>query len=222
LIIDFFGSNEIGLYCFSSDKICILGKDFEVKKQLIEKELKVEVFTTKLYNTNFIGLFSKFNSNGIVLSKLCSKEEIQEIKKLGLNIYVSKSKYTAIGNLILVNDKGAIVSNKISKKEVKEIENVFGVETVQSTIAKSDLVGSSAIATNKGCLVHRDCLEEEAEIIKEVLKVNVNVGTVNSGSPYVGFGIVANSNGFLVSQKTTPIEINRILEILFYEGQDSL
>ncbi|MCS7123699.1 MAG: translation initiation factor IF-6, partial [Candidatus Aenigmarchaeota archaeon] len=205
----------LGLYCKASDKFSLIGSDLSSYKNLVEKELKVNVFTIKLYNSNFIGLFSAFNSNGIVLSKLCYTNEINEIKKnIGVNIYVSKSKYTAIGNLILTNDKGCIISKKIEKKEKKEIENVLGVEVVEGTIAKLDLVGSSAIATNKFCLLHRDAKENEIELVRNLLKVEVGIGTINTGSPYIGYGMIANSNGFIVSEKTTPIEINRILEIL--------
>lgn len=215
LITNFFSEINLGLYCKSSDKFFLIGEDFSKYINLIEKELKVRGFPLKLYNSNFIGLFSSFNSNGIILSKLCYRNEVEKIKKeLGINVYVSKSKYTAIGNLIVANDKGCLISKKIEKKEIKEIENVLGVEVVRATIARLDLVGSICVATNNFCLLHRDAKENEIKLVKDVLKVDVGIATINTGSPYIGYGMVANSNGFVVSEKTTPVEINRIFEIV--------
>lgn len=218
LQINFFSDTNLGLYGKACDKFCIIGKDFlEKYKDFVEKELKVEVYGLKIYNSNFIGLFSCFNSNGIILSKVCYKEEIEEIKKsFDLNILVfENTKFTAIGNLISCNDKGAIVSKKFGKKQVKEIEDVLGVEVVKTNIAKSYLVGSCCLSTNKGALIHRDAKEEEIELVKSVLKIrNVDVGTLNLGSPFVGALGIANSFGFIASEKTTPIEINRAIEAL--------
>jgi translation initiation factor 6 len=45
--------------------------------------------------------------------------------------------------------------------------------------------------------------DEERELLKEVLKVDVDVGTINMGCPFVASGILANDNGVVVGGLTT-------------------
>ncbi|MEM5836319.1 MAG: translation initiation factor IF-6 [Candidatus Aenigmatarchaeota archaeon] len=215
---NFFGDHNLGLYGKACDRICILGKVLENKREKIEEVLKVKTVALTLSNTDFVGIFCALNENGIVLTKILTemeKEKFFELKKLfDMNLLILKSKYTAVGNLILCNGKGAIVSEVLSKKERKEIEDCLGVETIFSSIAKIKTVGSCGVATNKGCLLHRDVSEEEIKIVEEVLKVKADIGTANFGSPFVGSCCIANSNGALVGESTSGPEISRIQEAL--------
>jgi len=45
------------------------------------------------------------NSNGVVLPNVARDEEIQALRKAGLNVYVSKDKHNAIGNNVAANNK---------------------------------------------------------------------------------------------------------------------
>jgi translation initiation factor 6 len=83
----------------------------------------------------------------------------------------------------------------------------LGVEVVPGEIAGLPYVGSLAIATNKGVLAHPMIEEDEQKLLKDVLKVPVEVGTVNCGIPYVGSGVVGNSHGALVGFVTTGPEL---------------
>jgi translation initiation factor 6 len=71
-----------------------------------------------------------------------------------------------------------------------------------------------AVATNKGCFIHRDAKENEIKKIEEILKVKADIGTANFGSPFVGSCFFANSNGAVVGNSTTGPEIDRIYETL--------
>lgn len=215
---NFFGDHNLGLYGKACEKVCILGKALEEKREKIEEVLKVKSVALSLSNTDLAGIFCALNDNGIVLTKILTnseKEKFLELKKLfGMNLLILKSKFTAVGNLILCNGKGAIISKVFNKKEKKEIEDCLGVEAVFSSIAGIQTVGSCGIATNKGCLLHRDAKEEEIKIVEDVLKVKVDIGTANFGSPFVGSCIIANSKGALVGESTTGPEIVRIQEAL--------
>jgi len=215
---NFFGDHNLGLYGKACEKICILGKSLEEKREKIEEVLKVKSVALTLSNTDLVGIFCALNENGIVLTRILTsfeKEKFLELKKLfGMNLLILKSKFTAVGNLILCNGKGALISKLFSKKEKKEIEDCLGVEAVFSTIAGIQTVGSCGIATDKGCLLHRDASEEEIKIVEEVLKVKADIGTANFGSPFVGSCIIANSEGALIGESTTGPEIARIQEAL--------
>ncbi|MGC8993224.1 MAG: translation initiation factor IF-6 [Candidatus Aenigmatarchaeota archaeon] len=208
-LIDFYGDANIGFYGRVSDKIFISSfeKDFS-------EILKVPSFKVTIGEMEFVGLLTAMNSNGIILPFIVKDEEIKKIKEIGLDFTVLKERFTALGNLILANDKGAIVSDLISKKSLKQIEDTLKVEVFQSSLVNSKIVGSVAFVSNKGAILHRDAKEEDFKIVKDVLKVNVEIGSVNFGSPFVSSGIIANSYGALIGGKTSGYELDIILRVL--------
>jgi len=207
--IDFFGDANIGLYAIATDKFFL--HPFE---ENFSEVLKVPSYKISLADSEFIGLFSSANSNGIIVPKIAKKEEIDFLKKLGINVLVSKEKFTAIGNLVCLNDKGALVSELLSKNFLKEIEDFLAVEAIHFKIGNIKVVGSACFATNKGALVHRDASDEEIEKIEDVLKVKAERASVNFGSPFVKSGIIANSFGALIGSKTSGYEIDIIIRTL--------
>jgi len=219
LLLNFHGDCNLGLFGKASENFCILGKFvLEKDRRKIEKVLRVKVFKASVANTDLIGLFLALNSNGIILPKIVTEKEMKAFEKLkkefDLNLEVLDSKYTALGNLILCNDKGAIISKLFKKKEKKLIEDCLGIKAEYGRVASLDIVGACGIATNKGCLLHRDVKESEAKKIEEVLGVKADIGTVNFGSPYVSSGLISNSKGAIIGDKTTGPEIVRITEAL--------
>ena len=211
---DFHGDVNVGLYGSCSDKLCLIGEFLHQKyQQRLQEVLKVPVLPLTIAGTDFIGIFVAMNSRGILLPKIIFPHELEEVKKLGLKYAILDTKYTALGNLILANDKGAIIS-PLLKNQKKVIEETLQVPARVGEVAELKIVGSCGVATNKGCLLHRDALDDEMDLIEEVLKVEVDIGTVNFGSPYVKSGVLANSNGFVVGKMTTGPEIVRIDEAL--------
>jgi translation initiation factor 6 len=208
-LFDYYGDVNIGFYGKASDKLFISSfeKDFSIIFNVPSKRITIG-------GTEFVGLFSAMNSNGIVLPFIVRDEELEEIKKFGLDVLVLKERFTAIGNLIVVNDKGAIVSDLLSKKNVKSIEDVLKVEVVQASLVNSKVVGSVCFVTNKGAILHREASDEDVELVKDVLKVEVERGSVNFGSPFVASGIIANSYGALIGSKTSGYELDFILRAL--------
>jgi len=216
---NFHGDHNLGLFGKSSDKFCLVGNFVQEKvKQKIEEALKVKTVRTTVSNTDLVGVFCSFNSSGILLPKILTRTETENFNKLkkefGVNIEVLKSKFTAVGNLVLCNDKGAVVSKLFSKTSKKRIEDCLGVEADYCSVAGMDVVGSSGVASNKGCVVHRDASEGEVKKIGEILKVQTDIGTANFGSPFVGSCCFANSSGVAIGESSTGPEINRIIEVL--------
>ena len=117
------------------------------------------------------------------------------------------TKKTAFGNLVLANDKGAVVDPRLDKEVVDKISDALGVEVVKGDIAGLPYVGSLATASNKGVMAHPELKEEERKVLNDVLKVPVDVGTVNCGVPYVATGLIANSYGAVAGYLTTGPEM---------------
>ncbi|MEM5834588.1 MAG: translation initiation factor IF-6 [Candidatus Aenigmatarchaeota archaeon] len=216
---NFFGDYNLGIYGKACDKFCLLGSFIPQNlKKKIEEFLKVKVYPITLARTDLVGIFCSFNSKGIVLPKILTEKELNSLKELGkelgINFGIIKTKFTALGNLILCNDNGALVSKLFSRKEKEKIEDLLGVECEYLSIAGIKTLGTCGIATNKGCIIHRDANEEEIKTAEEVLKVSVDVGTANFGSPFLGACGFANSNGAVIGGLTSGPEFARISEAL--------
>lgn len=207
---EFFGTVEVGLFATATDKICIVPPQIKPRHQkLIEKVLEIDVIKTTIAGSFLIGPLVVGNSNGIVISCMVLDEELEKIRNSikDLNILVLESRYTATGNLILVNDKAALVSSYFNKYEVKLIQDTLGVEVTQGTIANRPYVGSIAVVTNNGGIIHVQASSEEEEKLSEFFKVEFTPGTVNDGIPFVRSGIIANSKGAIVGARTTGPEL---------------
>mgnify|MGYP006291494139 CR=1 FL=1 len=127
---------------------------------------------------------------------------------------VISDKFNAAGNDILVNDYGCLVHPDVKDSTLKEIKQTFKVPTYRGTIAGLKTVGMAAVVTNKGLLCHPKLSDVEKKQLKKIFDVPVMIGTVNHGSPVIGAGIIANSNGAVIGNNTTGIEMGRIEEAL--------
>jgi translation initiation factor 6 len=208
-LCDLVGSASIGVYSLATDKIVIIPKLVPLKKaETISEWLKAKLIQTTIGGSILIGALASANSNGILLPHFVREEEIQIIKSVFEgNIAVMEKKKTAHGNMVLANDYGAIVDPRLKEEDIREISDTLGVEVVPSEIADLPYVGSLAIATNKGIVAHPLLKDSERKLLGDVLKVPVDVGTINCGIPYVGTGIIGNSHTAIAGSMTTGPEI---------------
>ena len=203
------GSASIGVYSLANDKIVIIPKMVPFKKAERTAEwLKVKLVHTSIGGSVLAGALACANSNGILLPNSIREEELDSIKSsFEGNITVMETKKTAFGNLVLANDYGAVVDPRFKEPQIKQIAETLGVDVVAGEIAGLPYVGSLAVATNKGVLAHPLLKDEERKILESVLKVPVDVGTVNCGIPYVGTGLIGNKHAAVAGSMTTGPEI---------------
>lgn len=209
---DYRGDINIGLYAIATNEYLIVPREFKEKNFFPQ-----EAVETRIAGTRLIGLFTAGNSNCLLLPDSVKEREKKKLEKAGIPVHVIENNENALGNLILANDKGAVISEKLSD-EKEEIAEALEVPVETGEIAGIANPGSCGVANKNGVLIHRDSSEEEAEHVKNVLKVDkVDISTVNMGSPYIGSGIVSNDEHFLVGSDTTGPEIGRIDRILMQE-----
>jgi len=203
------GSASIGVYSLVTDKIVIIPKWVPIRKaKRFEKWLKVKLIHVTIGKSVLVGALACANSNGILLPHFVTDEEVEVIKSVFEgNITVMETKKTAYGNMVLANDRGAVVDPRLKPSEVKKISETLGVEAVPGEIAGLPYVGSLAVATNKGVLAHPLLKDSEQKLLKDVLKVPVDVGTINCGIPYVGTGLIGNSYAVVAGLLTTGPEM---------------
>lgn len=208
---DFSGSPNIGVYSLTTNRATIIPLQLSEKKiKVIEEGLGCKVIITTIGESRLVGVLAAGNSNGLVFPHFTSNQELETVQKLWKgNCSIIENKKTALGNLILVNDYGAIASTHLlrEKSVSKEIQDVLDVEIVPGKIAGLPYVGSLAIATNKGVLAHPMLTDGERKLLLDVLKVPVDVGTVNEGIPFVASGLLASDQGVLVGSHTTGTEL---------------
>ncbi|MFW9922705.1 MAG: translation initiation factor IF-6 [Candidatus Thorarchaeota archaeon] len=212
------GLTSLGAFGVATEKFAILSELWNEKAvTAISKALEVPITKLIIGDTSLIGILAAANSNGVLLPHIVGDRDITRLREfLGndININIVPSKITCLGNCILVNDKGAIIHEKFEPEAVEIIKDTLDVEIEKGNIIKSPLVGSHALATNRGVLTHPLTTEMEINWLSERLGVPVNVGTINRGIPFVSIGCFANSKGAIVGKDTTGPELQRIFQTL--------
>jgi len=212
------GNSGLGVFALSTEKYAIVpfGVKEKTEETLVET-LKVKVIQTTISNSVLVGTMAVGNSNTVFVPSNVGEKEFNTLKdSLGDNVEIIElnSKLTALGNLMVLNDKGAIISDMFEKNAQKQIQDVLNFEVTVGSMLGSPLVGSIIMSTNKGALVHPLLSEEEIQEISSIFKVKTDVCTINRGIPYPRVGILANSNGAVIGTDSTGPESMRIFEIL--------
>ncbi len=208
-----FGNPYLGVYAIANENICLVAKHMSDELiEIIKKTLDVEVKKVSIGGSGLLGIYAVMNSKGIVVPSLISTEELEELKKLDLDIYVSESKFNALGNNIAVNDNGGIINDEIPKEEADRLGECLGVELIPMKIKGYEVVGSLCAPTNKGFIVHNDIREEKMKELEDIFKVRGMNSTANTGSYFVGLAFIANSKGCVVGEATSGFELQRIQE----------
>lgn len=202
-------AEPIGIYFLASEKYLLAPHHFAQKYvSVLEEALGIPAVREVVYDSGLLGLFCAGNSNGMVVPRGTDARSLSHA--LRINAEAIEDRHTALGNLILANDRGAIISNVFGHAAEGKIRDALGVEVARGTLAGLDTVGSCGIATNSGVLLHPEATDSEMELVEGVLKANVGIGTLNRGSPFVGSFAVGNTAGIVVGAETTPVEITRL------------
>lgn len=150
---------------------------------------------------------------GIAVADIATENDIDRLTSYG-DVVVMEGGVNTAGNLLIVNEQGAVASPSIPHEGLEILAEVLGVDVASTTVAGQDVVGSLAVTNDKGVLLHPDVTPDEAMLIEDVLGVKPMVGTVSFGSPYVGAGVCATNTGAVSGSKTTGPELNRIEDAL--------
>jgi len=213
--LDFNGSPNLGAFCRVTDHWLLQSLSNDPTKKALESLFGMESVVASLGHSTLVGILTVGNANGLLVPHYTLDEELEAMQGgLGIPVVPLESRLTALGNLILTNDRAALVSPEFSAGEVQVIRDTLDVEVEARTIAGSDLVGSYCIVTNRGLLAHPHVSEEELEELSDFFGVRADVGTINCGVPYVSIGLLANSKAAAAGYETTGPELMRISEIL--------
>ncbi|HIB59246.1 MAG TPA: translation initiation factor IF-6 [Candidatus Poseidoniales archaeon] len=211
---DVFGSDQLGVYLACVGNVVFHPRELEAKVvEEIQTALEAEMVGISIGGSQLIGSLLAGNSKGMAVADLATQEDLDVLTSFG-DVVVLESGINTAGNLLLVNEKGAVASPAIPDFGLEILADVLQTDVTSTTIADHDVVGSLGIANDHGVLLHPDVGQTEVELIQDVLGVKPMVGTVSFGSPFVGAGLVASNSGAYVGSDTTGPELNRIEDAL--------
>jgi len=215
-----FGTSCIGVYLAMNNKFLFYPKSLPKEKFNSLKKIFPKNFSAYEITINqspLIGIFISMNSNGMVIpSSINEKEKIllrRIAKENDMRICELKSPDNAFGNLILTNDHGGVISEEL-KMYIKSIQSTLNVEIIALNYAKSRFPGSAGVVNNKGCCIHPMVTEEEISILSDLLKVQVDVSTVNTGDPFVKTGAIVNDFIGIFGRDCSGPEMMRLTNVL--------
>jgi translation initiation factor 6 len=213
LLDSFLGNPNIGLFAFATDKICLVPKDASptfVKNCSDVFNVKVE--KVSIAGTSLIGIFCNGFENNILVPKITFDYEVTHLKKLGLNVIILDSDFTAFGNNMIMNDKIAVIGKDYDIKMANQLKKHLNIKVLRQSILEYNNIGSFIALNNKGGLVHPDISDKEKKWLEKTFSLPFQHATVNLGSPYIKSGILINNNGAIIGNMTRGMELSFIQE----------
>jgi len=213
---NFEGDSNVGAYGIATDSFVFVSSNMSEKGlDNIERTFNLPLVQSTVATLDAVGLVSVATSNGILIPYTTTDDEFAQLKSASdITVDWLDDKMTALGNIIIANDNGAMCHPDFGFKARQKISDTLGVEVVPGSLAKLPIVGASAIATNQGAIVHPMATSGEIELLAQLLKVHVEVGTVNRGSPYASLGVLANIDSMIAGTDTTGVELAHISQVL--------
>lgn len=176
----------------------------------LETYLGAKYVVTTLGGVSSIGSMVAMNKDKMILPRTIQEEELSTILQTGSDALVVNSKLLAWGNLVALNNKGAIVSSVVPEAVRREIGDFLGIECVAVSIGGFSTVGSLFAVSNDFGLVSPSVKAPVYELAKSVLRISLSSCTVNDGERLVRLGVVLNDRGIIVGRSTTGAELMAI------------
>ncbi len=212
---DLLGTAFVGVFGATNDKVTFLPHNAEDEfVELAESVLNTEAVRLSVASSPLIGVLTAMNSGCIALPHTAYREERELIESYLDTVEVRD--FTAVGNLVAANDNGIALSPLLAPQQ-KALSGAFGVKCSKAKAAGLETVGSCVVVTNKGFLANPNTTKEEMSALEKVLGVSGEVGSLNYGNPFVRGCILANSSGAIVGSTSTPFELGRVDDALFFK-----
>ena len=120
-----------------------------------------------------------------------------------------------VGAYGIATDRFVFVSPNMSEKSLGDLERVFNLPLIQSTVATLDAVGLMSAATSNGILVPYTTTDEELKRLKKNSEVNVD--WIDDRMTALGNIIAANDHGAICHPDFSTKSIQKISEVLGVE-----
>jgi len=164
---------------------------------------------TSIHGSPFVGVYASCNNDLVVLPQSFDGEKVFADT---LKVEVFKTMLGGsplIGSLMVMNSKGAIITNFADEEDVEFLFPRMNVLFIEDKI---NAVGNDILANDKAAMVHMDFDRETVKLIEEVLDVEVVKGTIG-GIKTVGSAAVATNKGMIVHPNVDDHEIEFLKDL---------
>lgn len=216
----FENSAEVGVYARLTNGYGLVAVgSSENFYSVFEAELSkhIPLVHSTIGGTRIVGRVTVGNRHGLLVPSITTDTELQHLRNnLPDRVHVQKvhERLSALGNIIACNDYVALVHTDLDRETEEVIADTLNVDVFRATIAQKELVGSYAVLTNQGGLVHARTPVQDMEELSQLIEVPLTAGTVNRGSDVVGAGVVANDWSAFCGTDTTATELG-VIESIF-------
>jgi translation initiation factor 6 len=216
----FENSNDIGVFARLTNSYCLVAQGgSENFYSVFEAELAddIPVIHTSIAGTRIVGRLTAGNRHGLLVPNTTTDQELQHLRNSlpdAVAVQRIEERLSALGNVIACNDYVALVHPDIDRDTEELIADVLKVEVFRHTVADHVLVGTAAVLSNQGGLVHPRASVQDVEELAALLQVPLVAGTINRGSDVLGGGVVVNDWTAFVGADTTGTELS-VVESIF-------
>ncbi|XP_068210291.1 eukaryotic translation initiation factor 6 [Palaemon carinicauda] len=214
------GSDNIGVFTKLTNAYCLVGIGACANfYSIFEDHLSevIPVVHTSVGGCRIVGSMVSGNRHGLLVPHTTTDPELQHLRDHlpeKVKIQRIEERLSALGNVIACNDYIALVHPDIDRETEEIIHDVLQVEVFRHTIANNALVGSYAVISNQGGLIHPNTPMQELDELSMLLQVPLVAGTVNRGSNGLAAGLVVNDWSAFCGMDTTATELN-VIESIF-------
>src|SRR2546429_3153904 len=123
ILSDIFGDPNVGIFSFANDKIAILPAGISHKKiNSFHDILGVDPCSVGIAESRLVGIYVAGNSNAVLVPYITTKDELKQLRSTGAHIEIVREHGTALCNIKLCNDHGAIIDRRLKHKKVTELQ----------------------------------------------------------------------------------------------------
>lgn len=218
--VQFENNNEVGVFSKLTNTYCLVAiGGSENFYSVFEAELAegIPVVHASIAGCRIVGRMVVANKNGLLVPSSTTDTELQHIRNSlpdAVKVQRVEERLSALGNVIACNDYVALVHPDLDKDTEEILADTLGVEVFRQTVAGNVLVGSYAVLSNRGGLVHPKTTIQDQDELSSLLQVPLVAGTVNRGSEVVAAGMVVNDWCAFCGMDTTSTEIS-VIESVF-------
>lgn len=224
--VNYEGSSDAGVFAKLTNSYCLVGTVGASKSFFgtFESELadRIPVVPVSIAGTRIVGRLCAGNRHGLILPMTATDQEVSHIRNAlpsEVTVVQVEERLSALGNVICCNDYVALVHPDIDQETEEIIADTLKVEVFRQTVAKQMLVGTYAVVSNTGGLIHPNSTKMEQQELSNLLQIPIRTGTVNRGSSLLGAGLVVNDYSAFCGTDTTSTEIG-VIDSIFNLNQN--